>query len=1064
LKKKDERIVEKDEDVSVKKINKIVIDSINKIFEVHITIEEKDRLPGKKYDLTPRKKYYLQFNESLKSNQYELTIFVALWMYNSKEIKCRISDDDIKEQLKINGYDVYKKNIYDKWKELSSASKICKGGKFTIYEKKVKGKLTNPVIDEEDFKLQFAEKLFRHDKTSFLWLGDCKKPNIEFNPALSEKAIRELTLVLQEEQSWVHKYKTELLKELNDEVIFKENKFIKIDIAQKLENKSEYQSQDQEKYQDIKDFITHVNSAHSLILLGEVGAGKTTTLRHYLIKCLENLKPDDANSIIPVFIPLKRYKKYHDITSLVMVAVNEHIDILPLNKVTFDIGSYNFCFIFDGLDEVPYEFRDDAVDDLKSVLNQKNKVIISCRLKDYDDNFNNINNYRLKELTDDQIKKHLERFLDKDAFAIFMQEIKQEQNIHDMAKNPFLLDIMIDIMKSDLKKNLPPNKGELIEKYVKIIIKKSHKDKINIPNIKKDTRDIFLGLLAFYMTDEGTLTCDSVDDRFSIREKWLSIRDQLDSEDKIETILKKAEIERLLKSGSSDGDIEFMNPLIKDHFASYYIKSIYYERNKNIKEKIEELTPLSKWEDVILILVGIVDKETSNNIINILIKINPFYAAKCFSMAQELSSITKDNLIKTLDDIGKSSRNDISKVIFALNDIGTDAVIEPLTNILTNRCRDFIHFNLTINYISRINQVKAESILINLLKSKDQTLLCNAIFAIGRLECNNVKNLLIDLIKVEKDPDVIYQVALSLGDLNATEAIPSLIDLIKVEKDPNVLIAVVRALGDLKARKAIIPIIYSLKEAVGPTIYRLTQNEAIVPITYSPKKLIDSYDKKVLRSKRVLFHRVLKTLNKIDLDKAVKLIIKLLDESVLHNALKAPIKEVKMNKTARLYCTINTEEIVSRVIFLGNAIDALHQLASFLKSKSIISNIVESLIEFTSICELPYLLRIIDMTLNNLGSRMMVYPLIKSYAKVKHDYPGKGATILSLLLNGLPKINTKTDFKEFELMINKNNDNEILHEISYTLSIISRFPKESEVKKSIIVLKKMYDKLNYSEG
>ena len=615
---------------------------------------------------------------------------------------------------------------------------------------------------------------------------------------------------------WVSKYKTNLLKKLNEEDVFQEDRFIKIDIEQRIKEESKNRTQDQDKYQDIKDFIKEANCKDSLILLGDVGAGKTSTLRYYLKDCLDNLNPADPNSIIPVFIPLERYKKYPEISSLVTVAINEFIDVSSPTKETFDQDSYNFSLIFDGLDEVPYELRDDVIDSLKRALNQKNKVIISCRLKDYGDNFNNIQYYRLKELTDEQIKKHLKRFFDKDALVIFKQKMKQEQNIHDMAKNPFLLDIMIDIIKSDPEKSLPPNKGKLVEKYVKIIIKKSNEEKANIPNVEKDARNIFLGILAFYMTDEGTLTCYS-DDRYSIREKWLSIRDQLDSKDKIETILQKAETERLLKSGSSDGDIEFVNPLIKDYFVANYIKSPFYRKNKCIEEKVEVLLEFYKWDDVIAMVVGIIDENTSDKIMRLLINQDLYFAAQCFPKAKMISSETEDLLINklicnidnhVLDSIRKSS-------VFALGYTLSDRSIKVLLNLIEMH-KDINVPNYAAQVLGEIKLERAEEPLIKLLEKSNDYIIFNSVLdVLCKMESGKAVDCIVRLLNNDEKPYLLNRCEFTISEMISDKDMKHFINLLETSEDFWVLDTAIYVLVKANSDKAIKPLIKLMKRKRG---------------------------------------------------------------------------------------------------------------------------------------------------------------------------------------------------------------------------------------------------------
>jgi HEAT repeat protein len=1038
-------------------------------------------------NLIKTEEFILEFTKRVKEKRHKLIFELASLTETQRGAggkSCRIAGKVLFEKLGFVEGDFktnkalekcFAENVYRPFYDSMQSNRIEATRVFILHRSR-NGKKVE-IIKNLDLRYSLGDIFFnvkgRIYKNSLFWLGNEGKTVIETK---RKRTINKKS----EEQSWVHKYKIELLKKLNKEDIFKNNKFIEIDIEQKIKD-------NQQKYQDIKDFITHANSAHSLIILGEVGAGKTTTLKHYLRDCLINLNPDDPNSVIPVFIPLKRYKKYPDITSLVRLAVNEYIYVLPRNKVTFDILSYNFCFIFDGLDEVPYGFRDDAVDDLKSALNQKNKVIISCRLKDYDDNFNNIHNYRLKELTDDQIKKHLKLFFDKDALVIFKQKIKQEQYIHDMAKNPFLLDIMIDIIKSDPDKSLPANKGELIEKYVKIIIKKSKSEKANIPNIEKDTRNVFLGILAFYMTGEGTLTCYS-DDRFSIREKWLSIRDQLDSKDKIETILKKAEIERLLKSGGSDGNIEFMNPLIKDYFASYYIKSIYYERNKSIEEKVEELLEFYKWDDVISMLVGIVDDNTSDEIMRLLLDLDKYFAAQCFTMAKKIYYNTEEEVVRSLTNNIENYKQcpDFFNKISALKKVKSDILVNTLITLLEKVSNEWYRGHV----LSVLREVRPENAIEPLIefmkKSENEGVVHRAAYALSSIELCKIESHLIKLLDSKNSEKLLCAVVDELKEKESKNAIAPLIRLTKECNCENILECIEDALVTMKSQideETLIKLLDSKeKESVQCIAYRLLgekKSKGAAPhIIVLLDEIVNNKDKDKKREKEMVVTSMVGALGNIQSNYAIEPLIKLLREVINDNSMGYVVGNiayalVKINpekaieplieaienyeihedlyyEIANSYTykeTLEHERIYLEEIKYENPIKLIINELESIKSKKVVRLLIKLLNENHD----NFL--IINFTidaLGNIGSEIAVPHLIR----VMKKYENKSSSVLVSGVDALNKLKTKGAIKYLVNLLGKSNSKFVHRRI---LDVLGSTELKMVVKDLVKLLKNIKD-------
>jgi formylglycine-generating enzyme required for sulfatase activity len=143
------------------------------------------------------------------------------------------------------------------------------------------------------------------------------------------------------------------------------------------------------------------------ILLGEPGSGKTTTLQQLTIDLAQAAK-DDASQPLPVFVPLRSYLGEQAFADFVRAQLG------PLqSQFEHLLRQGRLVLLFDALNEMQRSGNGrDLVDEVRAFLRDKQPWIVSCRVRDYQDDLHDlpdVGKVRLKPLDLPRIKDVIDR-------------------------------------------------------------------------------------------------------------------------------------------------------------------------------------------------------------------------------------------------------------------------------------------------------------------------------------------------------------------------------------------------------------------------------------------------------------------------------------------------------------------------------------------------------------------------------------------------------------------------------------------------------------------------------
>ncbi|MEK7273884.1 MAG: NACHT domain-containing protein, partial [Candidatus Desantisbacteria bacterium] len=237
------------------------------------------------------------------------------------------------------------------------------------------------------------------------------------------------------------------------------------------------------KRQTIQELIAGLQTEHNpslslemregsmlpLILIGESGSGKTTSLRYltglYATRCLQ--KTSDVKQLIPIFLDMAGFRS-GNFTDYLLNELNNR-------KLSLDHGQLRglfeqnlFLILIDGLDLLcPYEGFN-PVESIQKFISQfpQNNYILSCRkgvcYTSFPANYKII---ELLELTEDDVREYLGHYIkDTEKRDVVFNAIMEDASLKEIAESPLLLLLM---MATFIRyKKIPKNKTDVYSAYI----------------------------------------------------------------------------------------------------------------------------------------------------------------------------------------------------------------------------------------------------------------------------------------------------------------------------------------------------------------------------------------------------------------------------------------------------------------------------------------------------------------------------------------------------------------------------------------------------------------------
>ena len=397
---------------------------------------------------------------------------------------------------------------------------------------------------------------------------------------------------------------------------------------------------------DLVDAYKTVAKYRRLMIVGTPGSGKSMLLKNIsLTYAQEELNHFDDHTI-PVLLEL------HRLNDASLSLFDQLKNVLDRNDfphadafITNGLKRGSLLLLFDGLDEVNSDRRNDVVLEIKDLLDQYSdcRSLITCRLTVYKGEFDEKAEQKLEivEFNDEQIQRflnswHNELPADK-SIAHLLQNLYERPNIMALARNPLLLTI-IAYLYADTAFVLPHSRAEFYKKATDFLLEQWKGERNQYKAVHKQ---LVLQHLALYNQDNPS---QNTQDRRSIDlpvvlAEIKTVLPKLNLKDEIAESLLVEIVERsgLLIKIDGGTKYQFTHLTLQEFYAAQALEGHDNELFALFKDDPD------KWRETIKLWCG--SKQDSTNLIRKIYDHDPVTAIEALGDAMQVDDDLANDII-----------------------------------------------------------------------------------------------------------------------------------------------------------------------------------------------------------------------------------------------------------------------------------------------------------------------------------------------------------------------------------------------------------------------------------
>lgn len=233
-----------------------------------------------------------------------------------------------------------------------------------------------------------------------------------------------------------------------------------------------------------KAAIPVVKEHRKLMVVGKPGAGKTTFLKSLAVACIQSEKELFAE-LVPLFVTLREFAKEArrkqswkllDYLTWLLADHWKGCDRASAEKILTHGRS---LVLLDGLDEVPPEDLENAIDAVKEFGHTSNRLVITCRTQSQQE-LDGFTDVEVADFQPEQVDRFVEnwfKIVDSGSQASLAPQLQQqlrvtENNpIAELTITPVLLNLICAVFR-DEQGNLPKNRFQLYTKGMRQLLER----------------------------------------------------------------------------------------------------------------------------------------------------------------------------------------------------------------------------------------------------------------------------------------------------------------------------------------------------------------------------------------------------------------------------------------------------------------------------------------------------------------------------------------------------------------------------------------------------------------
>ena len=354
-------------------------------------------------------------------------------------------------------------------------------------------------------------------------------------------------------------------------------------------------------------------SDKQIVLLGDPGSGKTFEAIN-VIKDVCTLEAFTKH--IPIYMNLIEYGVvYNSILEYIKQQLCPYYGSVTDEQLRTELSSDRFVIVLDGADEIyNIENRLRFYAEINQLLASTNAYFyITSRINPYHGNIKNVVEYRIKDLTKEQVLNELHNS------GIY---INLSLEYYDLFANPLFLRIGIQVLKNTNKKIY--NKSQLFSAYIEEVCYKRDRAKQLDGATNKNYYDLLMsiGKLAFCAFNKSSLSISEFDSFFGNDKSNYTSNNICD--------VFRIDIFKI------SNRIAFSHKQFKEFFAAYYLVN-KFDINEN-QEQYSELMHKEEWQEVMIFTSGLITNiDHQNSFLDMILGVNLKTYINCVKYKNDLS-------------------------------------------------------------------------------------------------------------------------------------------------------------------------------------------------------------------------------------------------------------------------------------------------------------------------------------------------------------------------------------------------------------------------------------------